>query len=256
MNRFRYIIKKGVRGKNNIIRDLSSCVIQKFNGYEILKHQLKDQEKQFHEPVDIIYKPVDDNSSIVCFFTDNLYLACRSYCSKKVKDSYKTHHPATRQCYYCDKHVALKTTFLDHIKVCSTISGIVYKFENNKIISFQGNFKYMRDLPFTAYFDSEITTGDDIMNNPKIFVISYCQIYAFHPDLKLNKIVTFRSFQQNAEGIYRLDHFSQEHVRFFHAVTFSQMKDAATNVSIKQKSTSLSELFSIELKFTIDTLTK
>ena len=45
MNRFRYIIKKGVRGKNNIIRDLSSCVIQKFNGYEIVKHQLKDQEK-------------------------------------------------------------------------------------------------------------------------------------------------------------------------------------------------------------------
>ena len=40
----------------------------KFNGYEILKHQLKDQEKQFHEPVDIIYKPVNDNSSIVCFF--------------------------------------------------------------------------------------------------------------------------------------------------------------------------------------------
>ena len=34
------------------------------------------------------------------------------------------------------------------------------------------------------------------------------------------------------------------------------MKDAATNVLIKQKSTPLSELFSIELKFTIDTLTK
>ena len=47
-----------MRGKNNIICDLSSCVIQKFNGYEILKHQLKDQEKPFQEPVDIIYEPV------------------------------------------------------------------------------------------------------------------------------------------------------------------------------------------------------
>ena len=94
------------------------------------------------------------------------------------------------------------------------------------------------------------------MNDPKMFVISYCQIYVFHPDLKLSKIVIFRSFQQNAEEIYSLNHFSQEHVRFFDAVTFIQMKDAATNVLIKQKSTSLSELFSIELKFTIDTLTK
>ena len=90
--------------------------------------------------------------------------------------------------------------------------------------------------------------GDDIMNDPKMFVISYCQIYAFHPDLKLSKIVIFWSFQQNAEEIYSLNHFSQEHVRFFDAVTFIQMKDAATNVLIKQKSTSLSELFSIELK--------
>ena len=76
-------------GKNNIICDLSSCVIQKFNRYEILKHQLKDQEKQFHEPVDIIYEPVNDDSSIACFFTGNLHLPYRYYCSKKVKDSYK-----------------------------------------------------------------------------------------------------------------------------------------------------------------------
>ena len=34
------------------------------------------------------------------------------------------------------------------------------------------------------------------------------------------------------------------------------MKDAATNALDRQKSTSLSELFSVELKFTIDTLVK
>ena len=39
-------------------------------------------------------------------------------------------------------------------------------------------------------------------------------------------------------------------------VTFNQLKDAATNVLVCQKSTSLSELFSVELKFTIDTLDK
>ena len=50
-------------------------------------------------------------------------------------------------------------------------------------------------------------------------------------------MVTFKSFQQKAEEICSLDHFSQEHVRFFDAATFSQMRDAATNVLIKQKLT-------------------
>ena len=75
-------------------------------------------------------------------------------------------------------------------------------------------------------------------------------------DLKLDKTVICRRFQQNAEEIYSLDHFSQDHVRYFDAVTFNQLKDTATNVLIKQRSTSLSETFSVELKFTRDTLTK
>ena len=75
-------------------------------------------------------------------------------------------------------------------------------------------------------------------------------------DLKLDKTVIFRRFQQNAEEIYSLDHFSQDHVRYFDAVTFNQLKDTATNVLIKQRSTSLSEIFSVELKFRRDTLTK
>ena len=79
----------------------------------------------------------------------------------------------------------------------------------------------MGDLPFTVHFDFQTTTRGDVMNNPKKFISSYCQKYAFHPDLKLNIIVIFRSFQQNTEDIYNLDHFSQEHVTFFHAVTFS-----------------------------------
>ena len=109
---------------------------------------------------------------------------------------------------------------------------------------------------FIAYFDFETTTGDNLLNDPKMFAISYCQIYAFHPDLKLDKTVIFRRFQQNAEELYSLDHFSQDHVRYFDAVTFNQLKDTATNVLIKQRSTSLSEIFSVELKFRRDTLTK
>ena len=45
-------------------RDLSVCVVQKFNGYEILKTQLIGKEKRNHEPVDIIYEPVNDKRHI------------------------------------------------------------------------------------------------------------------------------------------------------------------------------------------------
>ena len=87
-----------------------------------------------------------------------------------------------------------------------------------------------------------------------MFVVSYCQIYSFHPSQNYEKIVIYRSFQQSAEEIYDLNHFRQEHVAFFDRTTFYQLKDAATVVLAREKSTSLAELFSVELKFTIDTL--
>ena len=41
---------------------------------------------------------------------------------------------------------------------------------------------------------------------------------------------------------------------FFDKTTFHQLKDAASAVLAREKSTFLAELFSVELKFTIDTL--
>ena len=84
--------------------------------------------------------------------------------------------------------------------------------------------------------------------------MSYCQIYYFHPSLNLEKIVIFRTFQQSVEEIYDLRHFRQEYVALFNRTAFCQLKDAASAVLTSEKSTSLAELFSVELKFTIDVL--
>ena len=89
-----------------------------------------------------------------------------------------------------------------------------------------------------------------------MFLISYCQIDAFHPDLNIDKIIIFRSFQQTEDEIYCLNQFSEEHVKYFDKVNFKQFKDSAANVLNKTKSTSLSEMFSKELKSTIDVLVK
>ena len=87
-----------------------------------------------------------------------------------------------------------------------------------------------------------------------MYIISYCQIYSFHPSLGLDKIEIFRSFQQTPEQTYDLSHLKNEHAALFNKTTFYQLKDADSAVLAREKLTSLAELFSVELKFTIDTL--
>ena len=141
------------------------------------------------------------------------------------------------------------------MSICSAREGITYAFDNGQILNYQDNFKYLGDLPFTVYFDCETTTGgNSVFFYPSMYVVSYCQIYSFHPFLNLDKIVIFRSYQQTAEQIYDLSHFKNKHTAFFNKTTFYQLKDIASAVLAHEKLTSLAELFSVELKFTVDTL--
>ena len=104
----------------------------------------------------------------------------------------------------------------NHLSICAAREGITYVFDNGLIITFQDNFKYLGDVPFSVYFDFETTTTCGyVFFDAKMFVISYCQLYSFHPSLNLNKIVIFRSFQETTEEIYDLNHVKQEHVPFF-----------------------------------------
>ena len=75
-------------------------------------------------------------------------------------------------------------------------------------------------------------------------------------DLKLDEIIIVRQFQQTEEEIYSLYYFSQAHVSYFDGVAFNQLTDAAAKILRIEKSTPLSEPFSIELKYTTDTLVK
>ena len=84
--------------------------------------------------------------------------------------------------------------------------------------------------------------------------MSYCQIYSFHLSLNLDTIVIFRSLQKTAEEIYDLSHFKEEHFPNFTKTTFYRLKDAVSAVLARKKSTSLAQLFSVELRFTAHTL--
>ena len=59
-DKFKYVIKKGTQGKNKVKRDLSSCIISSFNGYDILKAVMKCEQKELYTPSDVVYVPVTD----------------------------------------------------------------------------------------------------------------------------------------------------------------------------------------------------
>ena len=201
-------------------RDLFSSIIEKFNGYQIINHELARKEKVELTPIEIVYEPIyDENVPAPCYFTDKIHLTYRSYIGKNIKGKKKVGHPTVRQCPYCKKFFAKsEENMKNHIRVCATKEGISYCFKNGEIISFQDNFKYLGDVPFPLYFDFELSTGDTAFFEPKMFVVSYCQIYSFHPSLNLEKIVIFRNFQQSTKEIYDLSH-----VVFFDRTTFYQL---------------------------------
>ena len=111
-----------------------------------------------------------------------------------------------------------------HLSICAAKRGITCSFDNNQIIDYQDNYKYMGDLHFSVYFDFETTTENALVFDLKIFVKSYCLIFSFNSALSFEKIVIFRNFQQSATELYNIGHFKQEHVQFFDQVTFRQLR--------------------------------
>ena len=70
--KFRCLIKQDSE-KKNIIRYLSSCIIENFNGFNIARIEFERKLRQKMSPIDIIYKPVKKEDEIIeCFFTSQI----------------------------------------------------------------------------------------------------------------------------------------------------------------------------------------
>ena len=83
--------------------------------------------------------------------------------------------------------------------------GLVYKFENQNILLFEGNTKFMDEVPFAVYFNFEITSGKKTFifdEDNMLYPVSYVFVVALHPDLNLQKIFVVRSFNQT---LYQLN---------------------------------------------------
>ena len=233
-------------------RNLSPCVVEKFNGYEIIRQDLTRKEKVDFRAIDIVYEPSFEKViPAVCYFSPNIQLVYKSYIAEFQKGQEKVINRAVRQCHYCQNYFAKNYGQMQkYLSICAAKEGITY----SQIIDYQDNFKYIGDLPFAVYFDFETTTEDAVFFDSKIFIISYCMIFSFNEALNFDKIVIFRSFQQSSNELYDISHFKPEHVPYFDQVIIRQLKDAASAVVMREKCTSLAEMFSEQLKLTIDTL--
>ena len=164
----------------------------------------------------------------------------------------KVHHRTVKNCHYCGNYIAINNNFNDHIERCAGTEGIEYSFDNSKIISFQDNFNFT----FTVYFYFETTTGDDQTGDSRMYLINYFHMYTFYLSLNFEKLVVLRSFQQSPKELSSLNHITNDQIQFSDRTTYDQLKDTFCNVFDRERPTTMTKLFSVKLKVSIDLLKK
>ena len=101
-NVYKFLIKKNVQGKSEATRSFSSSVLEKFNGYEMIRNDLMVNKKVEVIPTDIVYELIYDKTvPVPCYFTSAIHLAYRSYSSNFDKGREIIRHRTFYQCYYC-----------------------------------------------------------------------------------------------------------------------------------------------------------
>ena len=112
-------------------------------------------------------------------------------------------------------------------------------------------------MPFVLYFDFETTAPTDSCFDPeqkKMFVVSYILIVAFHPALKLNRIIIQRSYAHSLEQLTSLKYFSEDQMKFIDVQIIRQLKDIAIDVSKRKCKNMMGQMFCIECALVNKTL--
>ena len=240
--------------KKNVIRDISSCIREKFNGFNIVRVEFEKQIRQKMSPIAIIYKPVrKETENIDCYFSKKINYAFRASFS----ENDKIRHGTAFQCHYCSTYYGRKDKFDRHIENCAGQPGFVYNFNTQNLVTFEENLKFKRDIPFTAYIDFETTAPTDDCLDPeknKMIAVSYVIIFAFQPDLNLNRIIIERSFGHSQARLLSLNYLSSEQLKYADVTQIKQLRDCALSVAAARNNLSVSEMFSTEIKFVSECL--
>lgn len=88
--------------RQNIIKQLSSCLIEKFNSFSIVRLEYERNVRRNFEPVDIIYRPTKDiEIEPLCYFSTDIALAYSAYYTRKNKNIRSS---KVQSCHYCNHY--------------------------------------------------------------------------------------------------------------------------------------------------------
>ena len=229
---FRYLIKQA-REKNKVLRELSSCVIEKCNSFSVVRVEFGKKLRQSFHSIVIIYKPVKRCDEIInCFFSEKLNLAFRTSFSEGAKIKYIT----AWQCYFCSKYFGMKDRSDQHFENCSGRHGYVYNFNTENMLTFEENLKYKGDIPLIAYVDFETTAPKNDCINPEnraMFAVSYVMNFALHPELDINRVIIEHSFGHSREKLTSLNYLMREQLKVKDRATLLQLRDCTLAVANK-----------------------
>ena len=127
------------KSKHKIDRQLSSCLIEKYNNFRVISIEFERKERKLFKPIDVIYKPTKNiEIELLCYFSDDISKAYSSLHSLGEKGMTRVHK--CYQCYYCNKVFIQEMRQKRHMANCSGRPGVVYNFDSQNLISYQDNF--------------------------------------------------------------------------------------------------------------------
>ena len=162
--------------KKNIVRELSGCITNKYNGFNIVRLEQSKKIMRKFITIEIIYKPVKNcNEVINCYFSNKINLAFRSTFS----ENGILRHGTAFKCHFCSNYYGRKDKYDRHLDSCTGKPGYIYNFNTQSLVTFVENLKYKSDIPLTAYIDFKTTVPTDNCLDPenvKTFAVSYAII--------------------------------------------------------------------------------
>ena len=77
-SKFRHLALKNPR-KQNIVRQLSSCINKKYNGFHLISTECSKKLRTKFKPINIIYKPIKfPEKEVLCFSTNDISKSYRN----------------------------------------------------------------------------------------------------------------------------------------------------------------------------------
>ena len=71
-SKFQHLTMKDEK-KQNIVRQISSCLTEKYNGFHATSTEFARKERKIFKPIDIIYKPTKNREICpLCYYTEDI----------------------------------------------------------------------------------------------------------------------------------------------------------------------------------------